>query len=81
MDKEVKHTQKIFINQKASGLHSDNNLSNMIKIENINIYMFFLNQEIYPFYLKTKVSYKFDQEIQTEKLDLWKYNNVFFPDN
>jgi len=50
-------------------------------LETVNVYMFCLAKDIEPFYLKTKVGYKFDQEILTRNLDLWKYNSVYFPDN
>ena len=59
----------------------DKEKAHVVRMETINVYMYCLTADIRPFYLKIKAGYKFDQEIQTEKLDLWKYNSVFFPDN
>ena len=53
----------------------------IVRMETINVFMFCLSSDIGTFYLKTKVGYKFDQEIQTENLDLWRYNSVYFPEN
>ncbi|CAI2373869.1 unnamed protein product [Moneuplotes crassus] len=61
--------------------HKGENLDEIIRMENVNAYMFFKNNQLDPYYMKVKVSYKFDQEIQTEKLDLWKYNGIFLPKN
>ena len=58
----------------------DKENAHVVKMETINVYMHWLSVDIKPFYLKTKAGYKFDQEIQTEKLDLWKYNSVFTND-
>ena len=88
VDQEVHYTQKMYngrnlphFGENEAPFDPKFTIADIIKMENINIYMFCLNEEIDPFYLKTKASYKFDQEIQTENLDLWKYNSVFFPDN
>jgi hypothetical protein len=59
----------------------DRKSAHIVKMETVNVYMFCWKKDIEPFYIKTKCGYKFDQEIQTEKLDLWRYNSVFFPDN
>lgn len=59
----------------------DKSMAHIVQMESINVYMYCMSKHIEPFYLKTKAGFKFDQEIQTEKLDLWEYNSVFFPDN
>lgn len=59
----------------------DRESAHIVKMETVNVYMFCLKKNIEPFYIKTQWGYKFDQKIQTENLDLWKYNSVFFPDN
>ena len=59
----------------------DKNTAHIVQMETVNVYMFCFSNDIKPFYLKTKTGFKFDQEIRTETLDLWKYNSVFFPEN
>jgi hypothetical protein len=50
-------------------------------LETVNVYMFFLEKDLEAFYIKTKLGYKFDQDILTKNLDLWEFNEVYFPDN
>ena len=59
----------------------DKNTALIVQMETVNVFMYCPSSDIKQFYLKTKTGFKFDQEIQTEKLDLWKYNSVFFPEN
>ena len=43
--------------------------------------MHFFGTDIEPFYLLSTIGLKMDKEIRTEKIFLYRYNNVYFPDN
>ena len=50
-------------------------------VQRQNILLHFFGTDIDPFYLLTATGLKKDKEIKTEKVTLYKYNQLYFPDN
>jgi len=50
-------------------------------VQRQNLLLHFFGEGLDPFYLHTTVGIKRDKEIKTEKIYLYRYNNIFFPEN